>query len=232
VEQGDVAPRAVGLRSIQRGAVGGEIHPRGQLIEGVQVRVNLPDPPALATGVLGDELCIARIGPQSDGIGPLDGRQVLHGLETGGGRGADASREEVQQVAASSADRLGGDIGRRQVGRIPNWPPVIGVDDLAVHVKSHGPDHAGAVVLDVGFAQRRLEGQDTQARAQIVRAVGLGWQMVPKGLENGTRHDAPPEHQDRGKGQGPGVERSSGTRGEGRSSGLSGPLGGSPNPRP
>jgi hypothetical protein len=85
-------------------------------------------------------------------------------------------------------------------------------------------------VLDIGFAQRRLEGQDAQARAQIVRAVGLGWQMVPKGLEKGARHDSPPEHQGRGKGQGPGVERSSGTREEGRSFGLSGPLGGSSKP--
>jgi hypothetical protein len=129
-------------------------------------------------------------------------------------------------------DRLGGDIRRRQVGRIPDGPPVCRVDDLAVHVKSHGPDHAGAVVLDIGFAQRRLEGQDTQARAQIVRAVGLGWEMVPKGLENGARHDAPPEYQGQDRGQGPGVERSSRTRGEGRSSGLSGPLGDSPNPPP
>jgi len=54
--------------------------------------------------------------------------------------------------------------------------------------------------------------------------------MVPKGLENGTRHDSPPEHQGRGKGQGPGVEQGSGTRGEGRSSELSGPLGGSSKP--
>ncbi len=76
-------------------------------------------------------------------------------------------------MASTSADRLGCQIRLWEARSIPDRPPVVGINNLPVYVKGQNPDHAGVIVLDVGFAEGVFERKDSEARAQIIRAVRL-----------------------------------------------------------